>query len=326
MKKFIDECPITVRSGHGGPGCVSFRREKYVPQGGPDGGDGGRGGDVEFVADSSVKTLYDIRRRKHFNAPNGVPGKGRNKSGEKGESIKISLPVGTLVRECEGGYLVIDLDTPGKRFLAAKGGKGGLGNQHFATSVHQVPRYAQPGLPGEEREFYLELRLIADVGLVGFPNAGKSTLLKALTRANPKIANYPFTTLNPNLGVANAGLPTQCIIADIPGIIEGASEGKGLGIEFLKHIERTRLLVLVVDFAHDDPTESERILLNELATFSSSLTEKPIIRVANKMDLPEAREKAALFPDFMPISAATHEGTLALLNTITERLSKLDKA
>jgi len=326
MKKFIDECPIQVRSGHGGPGCVSFRREKYVPQGGPDGGDGGRGGDVEFIADPTIKTLSDIRRRKHFHAKNGVSGLGRNKTGEKGESVEVHLPVGTIVRESEGGSIVIDLDTPGKRYLAAKGGKGGLGNQHFATAVRQVPRYAQPGLPGEEREFYLELRLIADVGLVGFPNAGKSTLLKALTRANPKIASYPFTTLDPNLGVANAGLPTQFIIADIPGIIEGASEGKGLGIEFLKHIERTRLLVLVVDFANDDPDESERILLGELASFSETLPAKPLIRVGNKMDLPEAREKAAAHPGFIPVSAATHEGTVALLNAITEQLSRMDKA
>lgn len=324
MKKFIDECPIRVRSGHGGAGCVSFRREKYVPQGGPDGGDGGRGGDVEFVADSSVKTLYDIRRKRSFSAKNGVPGMGRNKSGEKGASIEVRLPVGTIVRESEGGEIVIDLDSPGKRYLAAKGGLGGLGNQHFATAVRQVPRYAQPGLPGEEREFYLELRLIADVGLLGFPNAGKSTLLKALTRANPKIANYPFTTLNPNLGVANPGLPTQCIIADIPGIVEGASSGKGLGIEFLKHIERTRLLVLVVDFATDDPGESERILLDELAKFSKTLPAKPLLKVGNKMDLPEAREKAPAHPDFIPLSAATHEGITTLLQAITKALSGID--
>ena len=333
MKKFVDECSVKIQSGHGGAGCVSFRREKYVPQGGPDGGDGGRGGDVIFIADPQVKTLYDVRRRPFFKAKNGAPGTSRNWTGESAEAVTIPLPVGTIVRESMGGDIVVDLTAAGMSFLAAKGGKGGLGNQHFATPTRQAPKYAQPGLPGEEREFYLELRLIADVGLVGFPNAGKSTLLKALTRASPKIANYPFTTLNPNLGVANAGAPEQFIIADIPGIIEGASEGKGLGIEFLKHIERTRLLVLLIDFSEGDPAESERILLNELGSFSAALAEKPLIRAANKMDLPDARARfeeyaaAGAAPrsaaDYTPISAATHEGTQALLNILTEALSKL---
>jgi GTP-binding protein len=323
MKKFIDECAIKICSGHGGPGLVSFRREKYVAQGGPDGGDGGRGGDVLFLADPQVKTLYDARRRPFFKAKNGAQGGSRNRTGESADTVTVRLPVGTLVREGIDGDIVIDLDTAGKSFLAAKGGKGGMGNQHFATPTQQVPRYAQPGLPGEEREFYLELRLIADVGLVGFPNAGKSTLLKALTRANPKIANYPFTTLDPNLGVANAGTPTQFIIADIPGIIEGASEGKGLGIEFLRHIERTRLLVLLIDFSEGEPRESERILLNELASFSGTLIQKPLIRAANKMDLPEARERVKEYSGYIPVSAATHEGTKELLNILTEELSKI---
>ncbi|MDR2734762.1 MAG: GTPase ObgE [Spirochaetota bacterium] len=326
MKKFIDECAVKIRSGAGGAGCVSFRREKYVPQGGPDGGDGGRGGDVVLAADPQIRTLYDVRRKHVFKARNGENGMSRNRTGGSAETIYIPVPVGTIVRESRDGDIVTDLNQAGARFLAAKGGKGGLGNQHFANSRNQVPRYAQPGLPGEEREFYLELRLIADVGLVGLPNAGKSTLLKALTRAEPKIANYPFTTLSPNLGVANAGRRDQFIIADIPGIIEGASEGKGLGIEFLKHIERTRLLVLLIDFSEGSPADTERILLHELANFSDALAAKPRICAANKMDLPDARESfQSAQLAYIPVAAATHEGLEALLKTITETLSRLEQ-
>lgn len=325
MEKFIDESMIHIRSGKGGAGCVSFHREKYVTNGGPNGGDGGHGGSVIFLADERTKTLAEIRRKRLFTAQNGQPGMGRNRSGEKGSDCIIRLPVGTVVKDSETGEVIVDLKERGSEFTAAKGGKGGLGNQHFATSVNQAPRYAQPGLPGEEREFFLEIKMIADVGLVGLPNAGKSTLLKAVTRANPKIANYPFTTLNPNLGVVNSGSPDSFIIADIPGIIEGAARGKGLGIDFLKHIERTAVLVLVVDFFTDDPEQTEQLLLKELKEFSPELLNKPMIKVGNKMDLPEARDKAEQFKEYLPVSGATGNGTTLLINRLLELLSKMEK-
>ena len=215
MKKFIDEAVIYTTSGNGGHGCVSFRREKYIPRGGPDGGDGGKGGDVIFHTDPKIKTLFDVQRKPHVKAKNGIPGMGRRKSGEGGSDVIIHLPVGCLVKDRETGDIIVDMNKPGMTYLAAQGGIGGRGNQHFATSVNQAPRHAQPGMPGEEREFTLELKIIADVGLVGFPNAGKSTLLKALTRANPKIGAYPFTTLNPNLGVVHSNDFSSFIIADI---------------------------------------------------------------------------------------------------------------
>lgn len=322
MKKFIDECSITVSSGNGGRGEVSFRREKYVPKGGPDGGDGGRGGDIIFVADAHVKTLYDIRRAGTFRAGNGQPGRGRNRSGERGADCVITVPVGTVLRDRGETAVLCDFDHDGMEYVAARGGLGGQGNQHFATSVNQAPRYAQPGLPGLELELDLELKIIADVGLVGFPNAGKSTLLKALTRANPKIAAYPFTTLNPNLGVVHQPPRLPFVIADIPGIIEGAAEGKGLGIEFLKHIERTRILLIVVDLFTDEPEETRRVLLHELEQFSPRMLDKPMLLVGNKTDLPEARERAAAHPGFIPVSAATHQGLDPLLARIYETLAR----
>ena len=321
MKKFIDECTITVSSGKGGAGCVSFRREKYIPKGGPDGGDGGRGGDVLFVSDRRIKTLYDVRRKPKYRAGNGQPGLGRNKSGEKGANCIIRIPVGTVITEKESGMIITDFQEDGQEFTAVHGGLGGQGNQHFATSVNQAPRYAQPGLPGEELELELELKIIADVGLVGFPNAGKSTLLKALTRANPKIASYPFTTLNPNLGVVHDPTRPPFVIADIPGIIEGASEGKGLGIEFLKHIERTRVLLIVVDLFTDDAMEAKKTLLHELNSFSTELISKPMIFVGNKTDLPEAREAAEELENFIPVSGATNTGLAPLVNAIYTALN-----
>ena len=325
MKKFIDRAQIKVSSGNGGPGCVAFRREKFVPKGGPDGGDGGKGGNVTFIADMRVKTLYDIKHHPIFKAKNGIPGMGKKRSGSDGDSITIKLPIGTLIKDKETNETIIDLNKDSMQFIAAKGGIGGRGNQHFATSTNQAPRYAQPGYQGEEREYLLELKIIADVGLVGLPNAGKSTLLKALSRANPKIAAYPFTTLIPNLGVVKLSEFETFIIADIPGIIEGASEGKGLGMDFLRHIERTRILILMVDFFSDDPEETEKILMNELSTYSKKLAEKPIIKVANKMDLNEAREKADSHPSYIKISGAAHIGLDELINKIRHELSQVDE-
>ena len=321
MKKFIDECTITVLSGKGGAGCVSFRREKYVPKGGPDGGDGGRGGDVIFVCDCRIKTLYDVRRKPRYRAGNGQPGLGRNKSGEKGAVCIVKVPIGTVITEKESGMVLVDFREDGQEFTAVHGGLGGQGNQHFATSINQAPRYAQPGLPGEELELYLELKIIADVGLVGFPNAGKSTLLKALTRANPKIASYPFTTLNPNLGVVHDPTRPPFVIADIPGIIEGASDGKGLGIEFLKHIERTRVLLIVVDLFTDEAETAKKTLLHELEAFSPEMLKKPMIFVGNKTDLPEAREAAEKLADFITVSGATNAGLGPLTDAIYRALN-----
>lgn len=320
MHAFVDQAEIQVASGKGGAGCVSFRREKYEPRGGPDGGDGGRGGDVVLRAMATVKTLTDVKRLGRFRAGNGQTGMGRKRSGAKGKDVVIALPPGTLVSCKETGQLLIDLQEAGQEYVVARGGKGGQGNQHFATSVNQAPRYAQPGLPGEERFLHLELKLIADIGLVGLPNAGKSTLLKALTRARPRIAAYPFTTLSPNLGVVRLDQRISYVIADIPGIIAGASQGKGLGLDFLRHIERTRLLVLVIDFFSDDPRATEQLLLGELAAFSPALIEKPMLRVANKTDLAEAREKASDFPAFLPISGAAHSGLDALLAAVRQQL------
>jgi len=323
MKKFIDECTITVSSGKGGAGCVSFRREKYVPRGGPDGGDGGRGGHVVFISDHRIKTLYDVRRKQRYKAGNGRSGLGRNRSGGKGDSCIIRVPVGTIITERESGMIFADFKKNGEEFVAVHGGRGGLGNQHFATSVNQTPGYAQPGLPGEELILDLELKIIADVGLIGFPNAGKSTLLKALSRANPKTASYPFTTLNPNLGVVQDPTRPPFVVADIPGITEGASEGKGLGIKFLKHIERTRLLLIVVDLFSDDAQTAKKTLLHELESFSAELMQKPMLFAANKVDLPEAREAAASERDFIPISGAAHIGLDPLIDSIYRTLNRV---
>jgi len=324
MKGFVDEATTKVYSGHGGPGSHSFRREKYIPKGGPDGGDGGRGGDVIFITDDRIKTLAEIARKREFKAPNGMGGSKRNRSGESGEDVIIKIPVGTIIKNLDSGVVIIDMNKVGMKFVAAKGGLGGKGNQHFATSVNQAPTYAQPGLPGEERALHFTLKIIADIGLIGLPNGGKSTLLKALTKANPKIGDYPFTTLNPNLGVMKTEGLQSLIIADIPGIIEGAADGKGLGIQFLKHIERTRLLILVVDFFTDDPAQTEKVILNELKNFSESLANKPLIMVANKMDLPEAVEKSKKFPNYIAISAVTHMGLKKLKNKLLETFSKMD--
>jgi GTP-binding protein len=289
---FLDRVKILVRAGAGGDGAATFRREAHVPRGGPDGGDGGRGGSIHLRVDPGQTTLRDFRFRHHFRATPGGRGEGSRRHGAAGEDLILEVPPGTAIYDDATGALLADLVASGQVAMVARGGRGGLGNKHFATSTHQAPRHAQKGEPGEERWLRLELRLIADIGLVGLPNAGKSTLLAALTAATPKIANYPFTTLEPNLGVMDLGdddprLPT---IADVPGLIEGASEGAGLGHAFLRHIERTRVLVHIVDGAGRDPEWDHEVIRTELAAHDPALLEKPLLVVFNKLDLPAAAE------------------------------------
>ncbi|HEX4898345.1 MAG TPA: GTPase ObgE [Candidatus Limnocylindrales bacterium] len=289
---FLDRVKILVRAGAGGDGAATFRREAHVPRGGPDGGDGGRGGSIHLRVDPGQTTLRDFRFRHHFRATPGGRGEGSRRHGAAGEDLILDVPPGTAIYDDETGALLADLVASGQVAMVARGGRGGLGNKHFATSTHQAPRHAQKGEPGEERWLRLELRLIADIGLVGLPNAGKSTLLAALTAATPKIADYPFTTLEPNLGVMDLGdedprLPT---IADVPGLIEGASEGAGLGHAFLRHIERTRVLVHIVDGAGRDPEWDHEVIRTELAAHDPALLEKPLLVVFNKLDLPAAAE------------------------------------
>lgn len=303
MIRFADEATIVVASGKGGDGCIAFRREKYVPMGGPAGGDGGKGGDVVFVVRNNVRTLSYLRFRQTFKAQNGIPGMGRNMHGKDGEDILVPLPPGTVIKDAQTGEVLIDfgreisgrIPLEGIRRVFLKGGKGGLGNTHFKNSVNQAPKYAQPGQPGIERTLKIELRLIADIGLVGLPNAGKSSLLDAFTNARPAIAPYPFTTKIPNLGVLSIH-ERDIVIADIPGIIEGAHEGAGLGIRFLKHISRTAFLAFLVDLSDDSWEEAYSILLNELSSYSPELARKSRILIATKLDLPEAADR---FEEFM---------------------------
>ena len=305
---FLDRVKIWVRAGAGGDGAATFRREAHVPRGGPDGGDGGRGGSVHLRVDPGQTTLRDFRFRHHFRATPGGRGQGSRRHGAAGEDLVLDVPPGTAIHDDESGALLADLVATGQAAMVARGGRGGLGNKHFATSTHQAPRHAQKGEPGEERWLRLELRLIADIGLVGLPNAGKSTLLAALTAATPKIADYPFTTLEPNLGVMDLGpgderLPT---IADVPGLIEGASEGAGLGHAFLRHIERTRVLVHIVDGAGRDPDWDYDVIRTELAAHDPALLRKPILVAFNKLDLPMAAEawpafRAARQRDGLPV-------------------------
>lgn len=302
MARFIDEATITIRSGNGGAGCVAFRREKYVPRGGPAGGDGGKGGDVWIVADRNLATLLDFRYKRGYEAQNGHPGEGGNKAGSDGEDTVIRVPVGTIIRDAESGEPIADLKTEADKILLCKGGRGGKGNTHFATSTHQAPKFAQPGEEGYERKIKLELKLLADVGLVGYPNAGKSTLISKISAARPKIADYAFTTLVPNLGVVRASEEAGAatfVVADVPGLIEGASLGRGLGTKFLKHLERTVLLVHLLDgakllkeFGDSDGKKiaqgairDKEIIDAELYTFSPELADKPQIVALNKIDL-----------------------------------------
>jgi GTP-binding protein len=293
--KFVDQVRIRVMAGDGGNGCVSFRRERYVPKGGPDGGDGGKGGDVILQADGQLSTLLDLSYPQQFRARKGTHGKGQNQTGKNGEDFIIQVPVGTLVRDDESDELLQDLLFDGQQFVAAAGGRGGRGNARFATSTHRAPRHAEKGQPGEERWLKLDLKLLADVGLIGFPNAGKSTLLSQISSARPKIGAYPFTTLSPNLGVVEKEEGRGFIVADIPGLIEGASKGAGLGLTFLRHVERTRLLVHLLDVSGEpmrNPVKDFDALNCELNAYHPSLSEKIQIVVLNKIDLPSVRERA----------------------------------
>jgi GTP-binding protein len=293
--KFVDQVRIRVEAGSGGNGCVSFRRERYVPKGGPDGGDGGKGGDVILQADSQLSTLLDLSYPQQFRAPKGTHGKGKNQTGKNGEDLIIRVPVGTLALDDESGELLQDLLFDGQQFIAASGGRGGRGNARFATSTHRTPRHAEKGAKGEERWLRLDLKLLADVGLIGFPNAGKSTLLSQISSARPKIGDYPFTTLVPNLGVVERDEGRGFIVADIPGLIEGASRGAGLGLTFLRHVERTRVFIHLIDLSGEppkDPLKDFNTLNNELKAYHPSLGEKVQIVALNKIDLPSVRERA----------------------------------
>ena len=331
---FSDVAKIFVKAGDGGNGAVTFHREKYVAAGGPDGGDGGRGGDVVLVADKGVNTLIDFRYKRKYAAENGGGGRDGNRNGKCGENLEIRVPVGTLVRDLESGRIICDLKEEGQRTVVARGGIGGWGNVHFANSTRQTPKFAKPGAPGDERELELELKLIADVGLLGFPNVGKSTFLSMVSDARPKIANYHFTTLEPNLGVVNMGDGGGFVIADIPGIIEGAHEGIGLGHEFLRHVERTRLLLHFVDVSGIEgrnPIEDFDTINNELKLYSEKLAEKPQIVIANKADIPQFDDNFEAFRNEMEsrgykvfkISAATKQGVREVLNYTLEQLSIL---
>ncbi len=334
MADLIDQAQIWIKAGDGGDGLATFRREKYVPRGGPDGGDGGRGGDVYLEVDPQLNTLLQFRFEQRFEAERGNNGGSQRKHGRSGKDLVVKVPPGTVVRtEIDGESYAIDLVAPGQRLLAAKGGKGGLGNVHFTTSTHQAPRMAELGQPGEEHDLQLELKLIADVGLIGFPNAGKSTLLAAISAARPKIANYPFTTLSPNLGVVEVGNQTF-VVADIPGLIEGAHAGVGLGHDFLRHVERTRVLIHVVDAAGTegrDPLDDYNKINEELRLYRPELAERPQVIALNKQDLLEAREQLARLRRKLPvdkdlilaISAATGEGVPPLLQRVAALLREL---
>lgn len=333
---FADRAKIFVKSGKGGNGHVSFRREKYVPNGGPDGGDGGKGGDVYFEVDEGLNTLTDFRHTRKYSAGNGEEGGKKNCAGKAGEDITIKVPEGTVIREAESGKVITDMSGANRRFLLLKGGRGGSGNQHYATSTMQAPKYAQPGQPAQELELLLELKVIADVGLVGFPNVGKSTFLAKVTNARPKIANYHFTTLNPNLGVVDLEDAKGFVIADIPGLIEGAAQGIGLGHEFLRHIERTRLIVHIVDAASTegrDPIEDIHAINKELAAYDEKLASRPQIIAANKIDMiydkdkdPVEKIRAAFESEGVPvygISALSGKGVRDLLYAVSNRLAEI---
>ena len=330
---FVDTAKITVKAGKGGNGAVAFHREKYVAAGGPDGGDGGKGGDVILVADNHMTTLMDFRYRRKYAAANGADGSGARCSGKDGESLTIKVPTGTVVKDAETGEVIRDM-SDGKSFVLARGGRGGWGNQHFATPTRQVPRFAKPGLPGETKEVILELKLLADVGLVGFPNVGKSTLLSVVSKAHPKIANYHFTTLMPNLGVVWVEEGVSFVMADIPGIIEGASEGAGLGHDFLRHIDRCRLLVHLVDVSGSegrDPIADFDAINEELKQYSPELAQRPMLVAANKCDLCYDRGQVEAFKSYVEgkgypcfeLSAAAHQGVRELTFAIARRLESL---
>lgn len=330
--KFIDEAVIMVSAGNGGRGCVSFRREKYIPRGGPDGGDGGDGGNVIFIATRRRRTLYRFRHQKNFKAKDGGHGQGRQKTGKKGEDLIIEVPPGTQITNAENGELICDFVADGQTRTIAKGGRGGRGNRRFATATNRAPRYAQPGIPGEFFSLQLELKLLADIGIIGFPNAGKSTLLSRISAARPKIADYPFTTTHPVLGVVYAHHGAEPFVAaDIPGLIEGAHNGAGLGIRFLKHIERTAVLLHVIDASSidpQDPLSAYHTINREISGFSPHLPGKQQVIALNKTDLPEGMqnarnfEKAAKNITVYRISAATGAGVDTLLDTLQSLINK----
>ena len=330
---FIDEVRIYVKAGDGGNGCLAFRREKYVPRGGPSGGDGGAGGDVILVSSEHYNTLLHFRFNPEHKAERGRHGEGSNKKGRDGASLQVPVPVGTVVFDAETAELLHDFATPGDRFVVAHAGKGGRGNARFATSTHQAPTEHEPGKPGEERHLRLELKLLADVGLVGFPNAGKSTLISRISAAHPKIADYPFTTLEPHLGVVSLDDMRTFVVADIPGLIEGAHEGHGLGDRFLRHIERTRLLAHLVDVSEAsgrDPVQDFEVVMKELASFSPALPAKPMMIVATKMDVAQDPKRVAALKrvarqrglPFLPVSSVTGEGIEQFKQAMAAALSQ----
>ncbi len=329
-RMFFDEAKIYTKAGDGGAGVMHFRREKYVPRGGPDGGDGGKGGDVILVATPNINTLIAFSRKRHFSAPNGGRGGSSSKHGANGEDLRIEVPLGTVVHDAKTGEVLADLTEPGQEYTVVQGGRGGRGNERFASSTNQAPRMAEKGEPGESREVKLELKLIADVGIVGVPNAGKSTLLSVVSNAKPKIAPYPFTTLEPNLGVVIVG-DRDMVLADIPGLVEGAHMGVGLGHAFLRHVQRTRVLIHLLDGSGDNPLADFNQINAELALFDEKLGKKLQIVVMNKMDLLEAQEKwptvqAALQKlgyETTSISAATQQGTQDLMNRVAAMLAEL---
>lgn len=329
--RFIDEVTMHVKAGDGGAGCVSFRREKFIPRGGPDGGDGGQGGDIVFEVSPSISTLLDLRHQPHLKAGRGGHGMGKNRHGANGKHLHVYVPAGTVVRDSETGEILADLTSPGEQITLLKGGRGGQGNARFATSTNKAPKFAQPGEPGEERRLTLELKLLADVGLFGFPSVGKSSFIAKVSAARPKIADYPFTTLTPNLGVVHYKNYRSFVIADIPGLIEGAHKGAGLGHRFLKHVERTDLLLHFIDLSilpERDPIHEYEVLNRELALFNEEMLKKRQIVVINKIDLPSVRENLPeILPYFkkqgiklFPVSAVTGEGIEALLDEIAGNL------
>ena len=327
---FLDRIRIKVEAGKGGNGAASFRREKFVPKGGPDGGDGGKGGDVILHTTTSVQDLSHLAGQYLYKAEDGGNGAGQKCYGKDGKDLVLKVPAGTIVRDATTAATLRDLDALEIDLLAGKGGRGGRGNVHFKTSINQVPRNAEKGEPGESRELELELKLIADVGLVGLPNAGKSTLLSKISEAHPKIASYPFTTLYPNLGVSEMAEWGRLVVADIPGLIEGAHRGIGLGDEFLRHIERTRVIVHIVDVAVPDPVTDYRTLRAEMEAYGKGLVDKTALVVANKMDLPSAQDglrnlREAIGEDVLPMSAATGQGVEEFLKRLTQLVPKLDE-
>jgi len=331
--RFIDEARIKVIAGNGGRGCISFRREKYVPRGGPDGGDGGKGGDVILVADEALESLIDFRYKGHYKAKSGVHGKGKDQHGKNGKDILVPVPLGTLVWDEATDEILKDLSSPGDQVVVTRGGLGGRGNARFVSSTRQAPRHAQSGQAGEERWIRLELKLLADVGIIGLPNSGKSTLLSRISAAKPKIAEYPFTTLSPCLGVVSYKEDKNFVVADIPGLIEGAHQGSGLGTTFLRHIERTRVLIHLIDGSNVtplNPLEAFKTINNELTLYSPSLADKLQVIAVNKMDLPETRDNypnlekkfKGLKLKILPVSAATGKGINELISHVARALSK----